>query len=76
MEENKRQLKRNYIGKYPAKGSLAKVNTILLRNIVFFARNLLMQTQACEGDEFIKQDYYKPTFKFNSRILNLCVQYS
>ena len=42
MDENKRKLKRSFVGKFPPKGSLAKINTILLRNAVFFARNLLL----------------------------------
>ena len=66
MDENKRQLKRKYITKYPPKDSLMKVNTILLRNAVFYARNLLLQSSTeCEGDEFIKRDFYDPTFRFN-----------
>ena len=44
MDENKRNLKRSFVGKFPPKGSLAKINTILLRNAIFFARNLLLQS--------------------------------
>ena len=42
MSENRRQLKRSYIGKYPPQDSIDKVNTILLRNAIFYARNLLL----------------------------------
>ena len=42
MAENRKQLKRSFIGKFPPKGSIAKLNTILLRNAIFFARNLLV----------------------------------
>ena len=49
----------------------------MLRNAIFYARNLLLQsTQKCEGDEFIKRDFFEPTFKFNQRILNLVVRYA
>ena len=40
--ENKRRLKRQWVGKYPPPGSLAKINTILLRNATFYGRNLLL----------------------------------
>ena len=57
-DENKRQLKRSYIGKYPPEGSIEKINTILLRNAVFYARSLLLLDQDCEGEEFVKRNYY------------------
>ena len=75
-EENRRKLKRDWVGKFPPDGSIEKVNTILLRNTIFYARNLLLQNQACEGDEFIKKNYFQPTFRFSQRILNLVIKYS
>lgn len=49
----------------------------MLRNAIFYARNLLLQTdQDCEGDEFFKSNFFQPTFKFNQRILNLLTRYS
>ena len=57
--------------------SISKVNTILLRNAMFFARNLLLQTtQSCEGDEFIKKDFLVASFSFNPRILSLVINYA
>ena len=32
--------------------------------------------QNCEGDEFIKFSFYKPTYKFSDRLLYQIVEYS
>lgn len=37
---------------------------------------MLLQKQDCEGDEFIKRNFFKPTFKFNQDILDLVIDYS
>jgi len=60
----------------PEQGKISELNTILLRNAVFYARNLLLQVQSCEGDEFIKKNFYQPTFKFSERILSFVLLYS
>jgi hypothetical protein len=41
-EENKRSLKRIYVGKYPPKGTITPINTILLRNCIFYALNCIL----------------------------------
>lgn len=65
------------MGKYPPEDcKVEKVNTILLRNAIFYARNIMIQNQTCEGDEFIKKDFFQPTFKFSNKLLNLVIKYS
>jgi hypothetical protein len=36
-DEMKRQLKRVYVSRFPVKGTIQPINTILLRNCIFFA---------------------------------------
>ena len=72
-----KELKRKFVAQYPPKGSLSRINTILLRNCVFFAWNFLLNTdQSCEGDEFVKKNFYKPTYKFSERLLQQICEYS
>jgi len=75
-DEKKRQLKRIYVSRFPNKGTIQPINTILLRNCIFYAQNLLLADQNCEGDEFIKCNFYHPTYKFSETLLSQVVSYS
>ena len=63
-------MKRQWVVKYPPSNKITKVNTILLRNCILFAHNLLLLAEnTCDGDEFIKKSFFKPTYKFSERLL-------
>ena len=69
--ENMRQFKRSFVGKFPKPSLIQPVNTILLRNCIFFAWNHLLEiNNQCEGDEFIKHNFYQPTYKFSEKLLS------
>jgi len=74
--ERKRKLKRQFVSKFPPAERVGEVNTILLRISIFFAYNLLLLNQDCEGTEFVKQDYYKGTYSFPPKLLHKVVAYS
>lgn len=37
---------------------------------------MLLMDQSCEGDEFVKYSYFKPTYKFSDRLIYQIVEYS
>jgi hypothetical protein len=77
QKERKRNLKRAYVGLFPEnRDEVGDVNTILLRIAIFFAHNLLLLSQDCDGTEFIKHDFFKCTYSFPPKLLHKVVAYS
>lgn len=80
MHDNRRKLKEKYCNIYPndkEKKQLGLTNIILLQNALFFAKNILHDiNELCEGDEYIKKNFYVPRFDFSPQIKELIIDYS
>lgn len=71
--ENKRKLKRKFWNRYPHEDKavqLGMINIKLLENSLFYVQNLLNDiNESCEGDEFIKKNFYIPRYEFSQKTI-------
>eukprot|EP00347_Sterkiella_histriomuscorum_P009991 403339101 len=78
--QNKRDLKRqsmSILHNQEEQTKLGTVNLVLLQNAIFYAYNMIRDlSESCEGDEFIKKDFYKDRYEFQAKIVELMLQYS
>ena len=78
--QSKKAIKKKYFRTYPSDQELVemgRVNIVLLQNAIFYAKNVLNDiNETCEGDEYIKRNFYFPRFELSNRVKDYLYLYS